>query len=338
MSQSTDEIRADSESIRQPVGTPAAQLAAVWIRLCVFLAPVLLVVCVPVYLIDPYGLFAKRSIVIDSVRLENAARVNQLLQSIISFARNPRPNILLGDSQMAVFRADEIEAVAHRPYSNLSYGGGTLAESIATFWYAARTVRLQSVYFGMSFYSFTDNSRNRVSLAEHIVRTPLAYFSSGDVLEATWDDVAALFFHRVVNYQPTVDVATFWQQQLRELVRRKSSYSASENTLGDLRAIVRYCREHGIKVVFIIPPEHEDVRRGIRELGMNVRYADFKTAVSELGQSYDCDIANELTRDATNFQDPFHMTHVAATLMTKSIWSGKLDWCNRIEPANPRVQ
>jgi hypothetical protein len=338
MSQFTDELPVDVESIHQPAGTRGGQLAAVWIRLCVFLIPVLLVVCLPVYLVDPYGLFAKRSIVIDSVRLENAARVNQLLQSIISFARHPKPNILLGDSQMALLKADEIEAVTHRPYSNLSYGGGTLAEAIATFWYAARTVRLQSVYFGMSFYSFTDSSRNRVGSAERIVKTPLAYFSSGDVLEATWDDLAALFFHRVVNYQPTVDVATFWQRQLAELKRRKRTYSASEHTLTELREIVRYCRTHGITVAFVIPPEHEDVRHGIQELGMNDQYAEFKSTVAELGETYDCDVANEVTQDASNFQDPFHMTRAAATRVTKSIWSGKLDLCDRVEPVNPGVQ
>jgi hypothetical protein len=331
-------VRPDTEVIRQAAATPAGQLMAVWIRLSVFLATLLLVVCLPVYLIDPYGLFSKRSIVNDSVRLASAKRVNQVLQSIISFSKDPRPNILLGDSQMALFRADEIEAVTGLPYRNLAYGGGTLSEAITTFWYATRTVRLQRVYFGMSFYSFTDSSRNRAVSAEHIVKRPFAYFSDGDVLEAAWDDVAARFLYHPVSYQPTVDVATFWQQQLAELERRKRTYSASEQTLADLRALVHYCRTHGIEIVFVIPPEHEDVRRRIEKLGMDRQYADFKASVADLGPTYDCDIANEVTRAATNFQDPFHMTRATATLMTRSIWSGRHDWCERLEAVNTGVQ
>lgn len=331
-------MRTDADSIRQVAVTPGGQLTAVWIRLSVFLATLLLAVCLPVYLIDPYGLYSKRSIVNDRVRLVSATRVNQVLQSIIWFSRNPKPNILLGDSQMALFRADEIEAVAGLPYSNLAYGGGTLDEAIATFWYATRTVRLQRVYFGMSFYSFTDSSRNRVASAVHIVKSPFAYFSDGDVLEAAWDDVAAQFLHHPVSYRPTVDVTTFWQQQLAELERRKRTYSASEQTVAELRALVHYCRTHGIEIVFVIPPEHEDVRRRVDELGLDRQYADFKAVVAALGPTYDCDVANEVTRAATNFQDPFHMTRATATLMTRSIWSGRHDWCERLAAVNTGVQ
>jgi hypothetical protein len=302
-------------------------MRAIWIRLSIFFAPVVLLVCLPVYLIDPYSLFSRASIVSDRLRHENARRVNHVLLGIVSFTKNPTPNIVLGDSQMNYFKADEIEAVTQRPYSNLSYGGGTLAESIATFWYAARIVKLERVYFGMSFYSFTDNSRNRVGEAVHVVNNPLAYFSSGDVLEAAFDDVSAQFFLHAVSYQPPVDASKFWVQQLGELSRRKQTYSASEQTLGELREIVRYCRTHQIEIYFLIPPEHEDVRTRIDDLGMRDRYLAFKSTLAGLGPTFDCDIADEFTRDAANFQDPYHMTPAAGSLMTKSIWSGDHMWC-----------
>jgi hypothetical protein len=303
-------------------------LRTIWIRLFLFLVPVLLIVCLPVYLIDPYGLFSKQAIVNDGVRFDTATRVNHVLLGIISFTKHPAPNILLGDSQMNHFKADEIGAITYRQYSNLSYGGGTLAESIATFWYAARTVRLESVYFGMSYYSFTDNSRDRVGAAVRIINNPAVYFSSGDVLEAAFDDAAAQFFRHAVSYGPNVDVSAFWQQQLGELARRKQTYSASEHTLTELRAIVRYCRAHGIKLFFVIPPEHEDARTRMQQLGMYDEYSAFKEAVAALGPTYDCDIANDITRDAANFQDPYHTTRAAASLITKSIWTGSREWCD----------
>jgi hypothetical protein len=302
-------------------------LNAVWLRLAAFLAPLLLIVGVPVHLIDPFGLFSPHSIEHDPVRFESASRVNHVLLGIVSFSKHPTPNILLGDSQMNRFKAGEIEAITHEPYSNLSYGGGTVAESIATFWYAARTVKLQKVYFGLSFYSFTDNLRNRVDAAVRIVNDPLLYYVSGDVLEAAWDDLSAQFLHHRVSYGPGVDAAAFWQQQLGELSRRKQTYSASERTLTELRSIVSYCRAHGIEIFFLIPPEHEDVRARIEALGMLPQYAAFKTTVAQLGPTYDCDVASDITRDAANFQDPFHTTVTVGSEMTRSIWSGRHEWC-----------
>jgi hypothetical protein len=84
-------------------------------RLMAFLSPIVLFVCIPVYLIDPYGLFSHASIVSDGVRHENAFRVNHVLLGIIAFTKRPTANILLGDSQMVHFKAAEIEAVTHQP-------------------------------------------------------------------------------------------------------------------------------------------------------------------------------------------------------------------------------
>jgi hypothetical protein len=166
-----------------------------------------------------------------------------------------------------------------------------------------------------------------VGEAVHIVNHPLAYFSSGDVLEAALDDVSAQFFHHAVSYQPTVDPSKFWVQQLAELSRRKQTYSASDQTLAQLRDIVRYCRTHQIEIYFVIPPEHEDVRTRIDDLGMRDGYSAFKSTLAALGPTFDCDIPSEFTRNAANFQDPYHMTPAAGSLMTKSIWSGEHQWC-----------
>lgn len=302
-------------------------LLRVWLRLAVFLLPPLLALGLPVYLVNAYGLFARGSIVVPGVRAENAARVNQALLAVVSFTRDPQPNIVLGDSQMAHFRLAEIQSLTGHPFSNLSYGGGTLAEAISSFWYAARTVPLQRVYFGVSFYTFIDSARNRIEPAEYLIASPLARFASGDVLEATWDDILAQFLHHAVDYRPTVDVATFWQQQLGELVRRKESYPVSVQTLRELKAIVNYCRAHGIAFAFVIPPQHQDVRARIAQLGMQEEYRAFKATVMMLAPTYDCDITNAITRDAGNFQDPFHTTATASTVVAQSIWSERHAWC-----------
>jgi hypothetical protein len=123
-------------------------------------------------------------------------------------------------------------------------------------------------------------------------------------------------------------VAAFWRQQLSELERRKQTYAASQGTLEQIHAIVKYCRAHNIDIEFIIPPEHEDVRDRIRSLGMLDSYAAFKSVVFGLGTTYDCDIPSDLTRNPANFQDPFHTTISVGALLTRNIWSGGHMWCD----------
>jgi hypothetical protein len=317
-----------SASLRAGPRPSGSDLRAIWIRLCLFFAPALLIIGIPVYLIDPYGLFSQVPVAADRQRLDAAEGVNQVLLGIVSYAKHPTRNILLGDSQMNHFKVEQIEALTDGQYTNLSYGGGTLGEAIATFWYAAGTASLQKVYFGMSYYSFTDNSLDRVGAAVRIVKDPLMYFLSGDVLEAAWADAAARFLHHTVNYKPTANVSIFWQQQLGELVRRKQTYSASEKTVADLREIVRYCRDHGIGIFFVIPPEHEDAHTRLQQLGMNDQYSAFKATVAALGSTYDCDIPNDFTRDASNFLDPFHTTVAAASTIAKNIWADQHELCD----------
>ena len=61
---------------------------------------------------------------------------------------------------------------------------------------------------------------------------------------------------------------------------------------------------------------------------MSNEYSAFKAAVFDLGTTYDCDISSALTRDAGNFQDPFHATTRVGSLLTRSIWSGRNEWCD----------
>jgi hypothetical protein len=64
------------------------------------------------------------------------------------------------------------------------------------------------------------------------------------------------------------------------------------------------------------------------QLGLYDQYSAFKETVIALGPTYDCDIASGFTRDAANFQDPFHTTRAGASSIASSIWSGGHEWCD----------
>jgi hypothetical protein len=65
----------------------------------------------------------------------------------------------------------------------------------------------------------------------------------------------------------------------------------------------------------------------LREMGMQDMYSAFKSSVLDLGPTYDCDFANDITRHRTNFVDPFHTTPAAASKIVSSLWSGGREWC-----------
>jgi hypothetical protein len=253
--------------------------------------------------------------------------MNQVLWKIPAYSRDPAPDILLGDSQMARLPDQTITGLTGQKYSNLAYGGGTLRESIATFWLASQKVRLQRVFLGVSFMSYNTNPRNRVTETEEMVRQPAFYFLKSDVIETTAYDIADAFFHYHTSLSPQVSRDAFWLSQLDYLAKRYKR-KASPGTLKDeMRKIVEYCLAHNISIIFVIPPQHVDAQRRVRELGVEEEYRQFKSDLASIAPVYDCDIESDLTRNKSNYSDPFHLTDNAANRLVADIWSGNPKWC-----------
>src|SRR5579859_5993654 len=138
-----------------PITEPslARQSKRIWLRLLLFLAPILVPTALPVCLVDPYNILRPYpGIVPEEVKQRYGPAINDVLWKLPQYDQSPQENILLGDSQTARLRDELIkEVTGNAHYFNLAYGGGTLQESISSFWDAASRVKLQSVYFGISF-------------------------------------------------------------------------------------------------------------------------------------------------------------------------------------------
>jgi hypothetical protein len=305
-------------------------LIRTWLRLVLFFVLIFIVVVPPVFYVDPFGVFAKPSVISEPIRSQYAQQVNQVFWKLPAYNRDPAPNILLGDSQMARLSDQDIASVTGQKYSNLAYGGGTLRESISTFWFASQRTRLRRVFFGISFMEYNAYSRDRVTQAEEIVRNPALYFLNSDVLETTEYDVAETIFHHHTNLGPTMSRDAFWASQL-DYLNTRFKRDASPGTLkDDVRKIVEYCRARGISILFIIPPQHAEVRHRIQELGVEGQYQQFKSDLASMAPVYDCDIDSDLTRDKNNYGDPFHLTDSAARQLVADLWSGNPRWCRTV--------
>jgi hypothetical protein len=301
----------------------------IWLRLALFVLPIFALVVPPVYSVDPYGLFAKASVIPEPIRSKYGQQMNQVLWKLPAYIRNPAPNVLLGDSQMSRLPDGAITEITGQRYSNLAYGGGTLRESISTFWFASQKVKLQKVFFGMSFADYNAYPRDRVIQAEEMVRNPALYFLNSDVLETTEYDVADAMFHHHTNLLPQVSKEAFWASQLQYLSTRYKRFASPGTLREDIRRIVEYCSARGISIVFVITPQHVDAQRRVQELGVADQYEQFKKDLASMAPVYDCDIDSEFTRDKDHYSDPFHLTDGAAKMLVEDLWSASPKWCQK---------
>jgi hypothetical protein len=311
-------------------GPGGRYLGRTWLRLALFFLPIFVLVVPSVYYLDPFGLFAKPSVIPDPIRSRYAQQVNQVLWKLPSYNRDPAPNILLGDSEMARLPDQVFNAVTGQKYSNLAYGGGTLRESISTFSLVDRKAKLQKVLFGISFMEYNAYPLNRVTQVEEIARNPALYFLNSDVLETAVYDVADAIFHHHTNLMPQVSKDAFWVSQLQYLATRYKRESSPGSLKDEIREIVESCRARNISIVFVIPPQHMDAQRRIRDLGVENEYQQFKDDLTSMAPVYDCDIDSDLTRNKGSYSDPFHLTDSAAVRFAEDLSSGNPKWCRTL--------
>jgi hypothetical protein len=310
-------------------GRDGRPLRRVWLRLILFLLPVAFL-APAIYWVDPYGLFGHRSPVPVTTRAAYGQQLNQVLWKIPAYNRDPKPNILLGDSQMARLPEEEVSAVTGQPFANMAYGGGTLRESISTFWFASRRTSLQRVYFGISFADYNGFPLDRVITAEDILSDRGLYFINSDVLEAGVYDIEDAEFHHRTDLMPKVSREAFWQSQLQYLATRYKRFADPGSLRDDLRKIVAYCNAHNIAFTFVITPQHIDAQRRVRELGVEDQYEQFKKDLAGMAPVYDCDIDSSLTRNRDNYSDPFHLSNPGASQLVSDLWSAHPTLCRSI--------
>ncbi|MDL2215530.1 hypothetical protein LJB77_00405 [Ruminococcaceae bacterium OttesenSCG-928-N02] len=103
---------------------------------------------------------------------------DSVIAKIRSFEQDGATRIILGDSRMAHFDADAVQAAAGAPFANLAFGGASLEESIDLFYFAfAQNPKLEQVVFGFTFYTLNTNygSVNRMATIQTQLQNPLAY-------------------------------------------------------------------------------------------------------------------------------------------------------------------
>jgi len=288
-------------------------------KLLLFLIPVLLYVLV-VIVVDPYNYFSiSKGVVSNQIKRKISYEISNPLYELVEFEKKPSPNVLLGSSQTGLFVPEIIKEYTGRQFMNMSYGGGSLPEIISTFWELDKQTELKEVYIGISFIDFNGSQyRNRIPEALKIKSNSLSYIFSKSVLESTFLILKALLFNAKVEIgKPDMSREKFWKYQLDVTANRfLTNHSYPTAYYESLKKIAVYCKEKNIKLVFFIPASHVDLQQKTTEFNLVAEENKFREDIKKLGDVYDFNYPNELTKEKNNFSDPFHFKdEIARTLI-----------------------
>lgn len=312
-------------------------------RLAVFSVPFMAYFLL-VLLVDPFNVFGISDVIDDAVKRRNTSNV--FLWKYTEFRRKPAANILLGDSRMEALDVRQIKKLTGENYYNFAYGGGSLMDSIHTFSYATKSVRLKKVYLGINLNMYSARSYgDNVAYAERIFNNKLLYFiDTNTVLSASRvirQYAASTPFSNDLrertgkapdsqepkpgSTRPDTSREQFWAFQLGPITDRVyANYAYPEEGYELLRKIAEFCGARNIELVFVILPTHTDAQQKVREYHLDREYARFKEDIRKLGKVYDFDLPNEFTRDRSNFTDPYHV--VNANRIIDEVWGGRITY------------
>lgn len=275
------------------------------------------------YIIDPFNFNNKFKLGLNKDKI--SYKMNYRLYKIIEYKNNKCENILLGDSRTDALSIEDIKKVSGENYYNFAYGGGTLQESIDSFWYAASLSKLKNVYIGISFNLFSDNNNmNLIEEAKSIISLPLNYYLNSFILKVSiYNCYYRLTNNNLYNEEPSTDKEGFWNYQLGPKVTGLfyEKYKWPENYIKELKEIKRYCNENDINLVFWIPPTHIDLQNKVKEYHLEKEYSEYKKALKSISKVIDFDTYNEITIDKENYKDPYHFNNNIMRGLVRKIWA-----------------
>jgi hypothetical protein len=272
--------------------------------------------------VDPYHYF------VTSLHPENrdwddiASRMSPTLWKLVAFRKDPSPNILLGDSRMASLDVTRIAVVARASFANLAYGGGSLDEAIKTFWYADSRIDLRSATFGVNLDLYNAlNAKDRVTATEQIIDSWVRYLSDRLVIRTVFYDlaVATIGYHPALG-TPSMSKDAFWRFQLDVTARiAYSNYRYPESYRTRLEEIAAHCRAKGIRLRFLVLPEHHDLVTEAARYGLADASRRMLDDLSGIAETIDLRAPGK-DDDRALFLDPYHFTPEVGVTIIERIW------------------
>lgn len=267
----------------------------------------------------------------DYFGLRGEGSLNAPVSRIRAYENDMTNNVILGDSRMAHFDMELVEEVSDEAWSNVSYGGASLDESIDEFYYLYElNPDIQNVVFGVSFYTLNNNYRtvNRMATVKTQLENPAAYLFNleyninaltvfKDEVLLGLPDVEETAEHTPDEYVDENGEALPFRSDLIDYAENSlapvcENYAVNEAALERLLELAAFCEEHGVNFTVVFPPMDESVRVLVAQPnGIDDTMADVLARLADAGvRVLDYEWENDPGYPDTAYYDGFHLDTV----------------------------
>lgn len=284
-----------------------------------------------ILIIDPYE-FINISHIINSKdkiavyrRSDKSAPRGSMLWKVIHYGRNPKANIIIGDSQGNNIKESLIKEVSGKDFFNFCVPGSSYATMFQTFWYATEKCQLEIVYLQLGFMNYNANRPyNLFHFAQDYIDDPYLYFTQKEIL---FDSFVNAYYQ--INKNPKIVQKSYEYnspEKLDELSAYRlklffGTYEYPTEYYYELKKISDYCLENNIELKFLILPTYKGMEEYLEKNNLMLMRNKFKEDIKSLAYVYDFNQPTELTEIRENFIDYFHPKRHIIDKLTREIWS-----------------
>ena|GEM_PF-5628537 len=286
------------------------------LKLLIFLLLLSLLPFSFVFVCDAYNYFGQNNSTMPS---------DEPLPKMIAYARDPAPNIIIGDSRMNAIRIEEIDKLSGESYRQMSCGGMSVQEVTELFWYCESFGKLEKVYIGASFYNIQTNYKfNRIKKLIPTLKNPVAYVYAFNTLVESFRYLGR---KKDPDSDSTIKEAEYvkkdynvYAKNIYDACAQKEGYSVYQDSLDRLVEIAEYCKDNNIELVFVLPPYHHTIYdKVIKELDLEEEILRYQKALAACAEVRNMEYFDEFSKRDENFGDGFHLSNEALTRFTKAI-------------------
>ncbi len=275
------------------------------------------------YVVDPFQ--ANRAVDLGFNKEDVTRKLSRWDWNMAEYRADPKPVVMLGDSRMGKLDEERIERhLGHATY-DFSYGGGTIADMITTFWYAKDLTDLKHVIMGFNLNILNQSkSYDAAAQARDLLDDPLRYYFSPFISGAT---VRALWFNlgqgAAYSEIPPMEREAFWKFKMDYGHLVYGAYAYPDKLLASLEEVVQQCEEDEIELTFVIFPTHTDLQDLAVQYDLVEHRDRTREALARLAPTWDYDVPNGVTRDPENFTDPFHFNEAVGDALVDEVFADK---------------
>ncbi|SHM33752.1 hypothetical protein SAMN04488057_101121 [Cyclobacterium lianum] len=276
--------------------------------------------CLLIALIDPFNYLNHSQFFSQKEKEAIVQDIEPHLFKMIAFQNKPKKNWVIGDSRTNGL----YEVMDKNSWSNLAYGGASLKEMIQSFWWASSLSTPDTVLMGINLSLY--NKYNKRFWVEETISRKSNYFSyafNNYTFKAAFK--LALPEKQLSDTAYRDDEADakkyFWQQKLKGVDKFYGKMAYPDEYFSQLTEISAYCQRRDIKLIFWIPPIHEDYQQLVDQYDLDEYNDRFLKDLRRLGDVFDFNENSSLTKDKDNFRDPVHFTTEIARKIEKEIRS-----------------